>query len=145
MPQQLPDAEPIVRSVRKGWIKKGRLEYGAYRPSANRTLISVLQGSYGADWCQAMSINLLGPDYAGFAVHSAAEIRSLGAQVLDAPEDFVGHAHIDHIDPPLPPNNPLGPEANRALNARCKELARIARYHADSRESAARFSEDHLV
>jgi hypothetical protein len=144
MPEHMPDDEPVVRSVRKGWVKKGVLLYNAYRPSANRTLISVLRGSFGVDWCQAKSMLLTNADYAGIAVHRVQQIRDLGILVVDAPEDFEGHAHIDHIDPPLPPNDPLSPEVNKVLNDRCKELARIADYHPDGFGSPERFQERHL-
>lgn len=145
MLEHLPDDEPVVRSIRKTWLnKKGVLTYSAYRPSPNKTLISVLRGSFGADWCQAKSMLLTSADYAGIAVHRAQQIRDLGILVVDAPEDFEGHAHIDHIDPPLPANDPLSPEVNKLLNDRCKELARIADYHPDVFGSPERFQEKHL-
>ncbi|QPI09744.1 hypothetical protein IM687_00570 [Stutzerimonas stutzeri] len=130
----IPDNEAVVRSIRTGWLKKGEVTYSAFRPSANKTLISVLRGSWGNAWCLEKSAEIAGADYAGFAVLLAKQIRDLSAKVEDAPEGpgcFPGHAHIDHVDPPLPPNNPLGPEANRALNDRCRAMAKAARYYPD--------------
>lgn len=130
----IPGDEFVLRSVRKGWLKRGELTYSAYRPSANKTLISVLRGSMGVEWCREKAVEITGAEYAGLAVLQAAKVRELGALVLDAPDGpgcFPGHAHIDHIDPPMPLGDPLAPEINRVLNDRCKALAKASVYHPD--------------
>ena len=127
MPRTIKDDELIVRSVRKGWVKKGQLLYSAFRPPAEVTVVSVLSGLMGEDFCKAKSKEICKADYAGMASIRAFEIRALEADVVDAPEDFEGHLHIDHIDPPAPSSNPLAPELNKALNDRCKALAKKAR------------------
>jgi hypothetical protein len=131
MPRIIKDDEVIVRGIRKGWVKKGKLQYGAFRPPAEVTLVSVLSGNFGADFCKAKSKEICKADYIGMASIRAGEIRALEADVLDAPEDFEGHLHIDHIDPPAPSSNPLAPELNKALNDRCKALAAKARLNLD--------------
>lgn len=137
MPDVIPDSESIVRSIRNGWVKKGKVVYSAYRPSANKTLISVLRGSQGTGWCRDKAIEIAGSEYAGIAVLCAHQIRSLSALVVDAPDGdgcFPGHAHIDHKDPPLPPGDPLAPEVNKLLNDRCKALAKAATFYPDTIE-----------
>lgn len=132
MPRAITDEELIVRGVRKGWVKKGELLYGAFRPPPEVTVVSVLSGLMGDDFCKAKSKHICKADYVGMAAIRAGEIRALEADVVDAPEDFEGHLHIDHIDPPVPSSNPLSPELNKALNARCKALAKTARLCIDS-------------
>jgi hypothetical protein len=127
MPRTIMDDELIVRSIRKGWIKKGELLYSAFRPPAEVTVVSVLSGLMGDDFCKAKSREICKADYVGMASIKALDIRVLEADVVDAPEDFEGHLHIDHIDPPAPSSNPLAPELNKALNDRCKALAKKAR------------------
>ncbi|MEE4698588.1 hypothetical protein V2K91_25425 [Pseudomonas alliivorans] len=131
MPEAITDDELIVRSVRKNWLKRGELQYPAFRPSAGKTLISVIRGKMGVDFCKTKSVEILAAEYVGLATILAGDIRALEALVEDYPQDFVGHAHIDHIDPPLPPNDPLSPAVNKVLNDRCKALARKAKFHAD--------------
>lgn len=134
----IPDDEVVLRSVRKGWLKRGELTYSAYRPSANNTLVSVLRGSMGIEWCRDKAVDITGSEYVGLAVLRAQKVRELGALVVDAPDGpgcFPGHAHIDHVDPPLPQGDPLAPEVNKVLNDRCKALAKASTYHPDEAEN----------
>lgn len=133
MSRIIADEEEIVRSVNRHWVKKGKLQYSAFRPSTGKTLISVIAASEGADYCKNKSVEIHKQDYLGLAVLQAGEVRALGALVVDAPDDFRGHAHIDHVNPPVPPSpDPLDPAPNREINDRCKALARQARYFEDS-------------
>lgn len=140
MPEAITDDELIVRSVRKTWLKRGELQYSAFRPSAGKTLISVIRGNMGDDFCKAKSVEILAAEYAGLATIIAGDIRALEALVVDHPEDFAGHAHIDHIDPPLPPNDPLSPAVNKVLNDRCKALAKKAVFHPDEKPEELRWT-----
>lgn len=140
MPDFIHDEEKIVRSVRKTWVKKGAVTYSAYRPSPNKTLISVLRGSMGGEWCREKSVEIASAEYAGVAVLQALQVRELGALVLDAPDGpgcFPGHAHIDHVDPPLPQGDPLAPQINKLLNDRCKALAKASVYYPDTADNQA--------
>lgn len=131
MHRTVKDDELIIRSLRKGWVKKGKLQYGAFRPPAEVTMVSVLSGLMGDDFCKSKSKDICQEDYVGMASLLASEIRALEADVVDAPEDFEGHLHIDHIDPAIPSGNPLAPVLNKALNDRCKALATRARLNLD--------------
>lgn len=140
MPRAIKDEELIVRSVRKGWVKKGQLQYSAFRPPAEVTVVSVLSGLLGEDFCKTKSKEICRADYFGMASIRAEEIRALEADVVDAPEDFDGHVHIDHINPPAPSSNPLAPELNKALNDRCKALAKKARLNIDPEPEAEKWT-----
>jgi hypothetical protein len=132
MPDVIPNDEILVRGVKKDWLnKRGELQYGAFRPSAGKTLVSVIRGIMGNDFCKDKSKEIHGEKYIGLSVLSAGEVRSFDINVDDAPDDFEGHAHIDHINPPLPNHEALAPEVNAVLNERCKAMAKAARFHVD--------------
>lgn len=138
MSRAIQDEEIVVRSIKRDWLKNGRLQYSAFRPSTGKTLVSLISAIEGADYCKDKSVQIHLDKYSGLAVLQAGEIRALGALVVDAPEDFQGHIHLDHIDPPVPSTqNPLEPGANKVLNDRCRALAKLARYHQDAEPAGA--------
>lgn len=86
----------------------------------------------GASFCKNKSKEIAKEKYVGMAALTVSEVLSTGAAVHDAQDEYPGHAHIDHIDPPVQPNNPHDPVENAALNKRCRELAAMSRIYVDA-------------
>ncbi len=89
----------------------------------------------GGDFCkvQAKKIAAEGDDdkeYKGLAVIFAHQIRHVGAEVHDAPEDYCGHAEISYgikIEPHEPPDS----EDSKRLTEMTQHMFKLAVYHQD--------------
>ena len=70
-------------------------------------------------------------EYIGLVALPAQSIRRLGSKVLDAPEEYFGHAHIDHEFPTPNANEPASAVENARAVARYKSLADASKCHVD--------------
>lgn len=136
-PQEVEDGETIVRCICSPYHldKRGALHWKAFQPRSGSAKVSVIRhGVVGSNFCKERGKELSDPSadkvYSGLAAILALSIRSAGAEVEDAPQDFPGHAHIDHqIE--VEPYRPLAPHVLEVLRDRCKALKSIARYYSD--------------
>jgi len=88
----------------------------------------------GVDFCKAegKKIAAEGADkeYKGLAVIIADQIRSVGADVHDAREDYCGHAEISYgikVEPHEPPDS----ENSKRLTEMTQSMFKLAVYHQD--------------
>lgn len=126
------DSETIIRALKTPYhfdAKKKKLKPAAFRPPAGKSVISVMRQLIGDDACKDHAVRIGASDYVGLAALSSAGIRRIGSEVLDAPAEYFGHAHIDHQLPPPIANEPASAEAN----ARYKALADASKCHVDEK------------
>lgn len=137
LPVDIHDAETIIRTTKASYHlnpAQTRLKHQAFRPRAGERVISVMRQLMGDEFCKNKSVEIcqLSPgDYAGLTALTAAEIRRAGSIVYDHPQDFVGHAHIDHQLPPIPRDQPAPADLLPQYDERCKRLAAAAIFHKD--------------
>src|SRR5260370_565691 len=117
LPVEVSHDEKIARAVisPRHFHKKRRSEVTdrLFRPQNGTDRVSVMRLSHlGQDSCKskAKEIAAIGTDsqYKGLAVLTAEKIRQTGAEVLDAPADYCGHAEIAcgiRVEPNEPPNS----------------------------------------
>jgi hypothetical protein len=130
---EVDDAETIVRAIKTPHHinkRKGTLRPAAFLPRGGESRISVMRQLMGDDFCKSKGVEICGSEYMGLAVISAGTIRTIGSSVVDAREEWLGHAHVDHgltnlRKPEL--NEPHDPE----LTERCKQLAEASVFHVD--------------
>jgi hypothetical protein len=144
IPIEIDDTEVIVRVIFQPYHvnKKGRLKPKAFQSPAGKDEISVIRHTYvGTTFCKckAKEIEVKGntgkeksqlKTYLGLAVLNALHIRSVGSDVNDSRDLFLGHADIHH-GIVLEPNEP--PESSQAmlLNERLRLLADKAAFYPD--------------
>ncbi len=145
IPIDIDDTEVIVRAIFQPYHvnKKGRLKPKAFQSPAGKDEVSVIRHTYVGTYfckCNAKEIEANGnigkeknqlKTYQGFAVLKALHIRSVGSDVNDSRDFFLGHADIHH-GIVLEPNEP--PDSNQAmlLNERLRELVeKLAIYYPD--------------
>ncbi|MGY8811454.1 MAG: hypothetical protein ACKVK5_10510 [Pseudomonadales bacterium] len=123
----IEDSEVIVRALKTPVhydLKKKRLKPAAFRPPKGSSIISVAR-PHGVETCREqirsqVSGNVI---YSGLGAILAMDIRKAGSELEDAPEDFDGHAHIDHgIVMPID-GEPLPAELNLLFTTRLRDLA----------------------
>jgi hypothetical protein len=130
IPVEIAPLEKIVRAIifpSHFDKKKGTVTYRAFRPKSDDQL-SVIRALLGADFCKAKGREIAGKDKTckGLAVLTAAEIRSVGAKVIDSREIYCGHAHISY-GVVIEANEPLSAEADMKVRA----LFNLAKYYSD--------------
>jgi hypothetical protein len=128
------DFEKIIRSIKTPYYwnpKKKVLKPAAFRPKAGLSVVSVIRHIMGDDFCKNKSVEIAKDSYIGLAVITARQIRILGSEVVDYREDFLGHAHVDHGFPALPPDEPQGSIENEKMQLRCKALADASTFFLD--------------
>ena len=138
LPNEIDDAERIVRAIKFPYHvnKSGnKLRPSAFRPEHGKSVVSVIRQLMGNDFCKNKAVELFDDAYIGLAVIRAGEIRKTGSQVYNAPEDYVGHAHIDHEFPTPPPHEPQESADNERMTLRCKALVDACLFHRDQRPS----------
>lgn len=129
---KISDDEILIRGLSSDVCKNGKLHWRAFRPSVGNPLVSVMRGLMGANFCKNKSKEIAANKYVGMAALSVFQVLETGAAVHDAQDEYPGHAHIDHIDPPVQPHNPIDPVENAELNNRCRKLAELSRIYIDS-------------
>ena len=137
LPPDIDDAERIVRAVKTPYhVKKGKLKPAAFRPQPGQSIISVMRQLMGDDFCKDKAVEIAKASYVGLAVLAAYAIRAAGSEVHDAPNDFIGHAHIDHgFSSPLE-NEPPSPQETERMNTRYRSLADASTLHIDHSPTA---------
>jgi len=143
IPIDIDDTEVIVRAIFEPYhVKKGKLKLQALKSPADKDEVSVIRHSYmGTDFCKrkANEIEAYGnigkeksqvKTYQGFAVLKALHIRSVGSDVTDSRDLFLGHADMHH-GIVLEPNEP--PESSQAmmLSERLRLLVDKAVFYSD--------------
>ena len=145
LPPLIDDAETIVRAVKTPAhfdTKKSVIKAAAYKPPVGKSIISVMrqsaqdeQSATSDDYCKNKCAEVGGVTYVGMLAILAKSIRDKNCVLVDAPEDYLGHAHIDHGFPRPPENEPDRAEAVAALNERCKDLLKASKQHVDPEPS----------
>lgn len=138
LPVVVDDRENIARALKLSVhfdARKNVLKHNCFRPKAGGAIVSVIRSVIGENACKSHGLRICGSDFLGFAVLSAAEIRKQDAEVSNAPDDFFGHAHIEHgtPSPVIVEHEPLDPELNEKMVARCKALLKASRFLRDLR------------
>ena len=141
LPPLIDDAETIVRAVKTPAhfdSKKRVIKAAAYKPPVGLSVISVMrqsakdeQSATSDDYCKNKSAEVAGASYVGMLAILAKSIRDNACTLEDAPDDYLGHAHVDHGFPRPPENEPDSAEAVASLNERCKELLKASKQHLD--------------
>jgi hypothetical protein len=141
------DSETIVRALKTPAhfdLKKGKLKAAAFRPPVGKSVISVMRQLIGDDLCKDHSVHICGVHYLGLAALTAVTIRQTDSQVFDAPEDFYGHAHIDHGFPSPDPHEPALAVENERATLRYRFLAAASKYQVDPTPASKGWSGDSL-
>ncbi|MFT8233504.1 hypothetical protein ACLNBI_18370 [Pseudomonas guariconensis] len=132
LPAEICSKEILIRALSSDVVKKGKVHWRAFRPPVGNPLTSVMRAMIGLDFCKDKSKSIFTDRYVGMAAVTVSEVLDTEAKVDDAQDEYPGHAHINHIDPPVLANDPNDPTANLKLNNRCKTLADKARVYIDS-------------
>ena len=144
IPIDIDDTEVIVRAIFQPYHvnKKGRLKPKAFQSPAGKDEVSVIRHSYvGTAFCKGKAKEIeakgnMGKEksqlktYKGFAVLKALHIRSVGSDVNDSQDLFLGHADIHH-GIVLEPNEPHESSKSMMLNERLRLLADKAVFYPD--------------
>jgi hypothetical protein len=137
IPIPVADDERIVRAIMvpAHLDQKGRLKRAAFRPAPETDAVSAMRAEYMTETdCKVHAKKAANPNakYVGFAKISAREIRECGSEVVDAREDFFGHAHICHGIASPPRGEPLPPQILKQLEERLDCLRNKSRFIPDS-------------
>lgn len=141
------DSETIVRALKTPYhfdVTKKKLKPAAFRPPIGESVISVMRQLIGDDACKDHAVRIGKEKYVGLAALSAQSIRQLGSKVLDAPEEYSGHAHIDHEFPAPNANEPASAVENERAVARYKSLADVSKCHVDLKPEVKGWSGESL-
>lgn len=134
LPDVVGDEEIIVRALKTPAhydSKKNRLKPAAFRAPPGGTVISVARSLVGIGVCKSNVTR--GPDYIGFGAIRAHSIRRYGSTVVDAPEDYYGHAHVEHPSPAPARDEPQESAANLEYVSRLRNLISATRTYIDER------------
>ncbi len=99
-PDQIDDDEIIVRALFSPYhiADSGKLKKEAFKPQRGSNKISVMRHSWlGSSGCKKKAKELAKPDkiYKGFAALRAKQITNIKCKVVDARNEYEGHAHIE--------------------------------------------------
>ena len=128
------DSETIVRALKTPYhfdTKKKKLKPAAFRPPIGESVISVMRQLIGDEECKNHAVTIGKENYVGLAALTAKSIRQCDSKVLDAPDEYYGHAHIDHEFPAPNANEPASAIENERAVARYKSLADVSKCHVD--------------
>jgi hypothetical protein len=136
---EIPDDEVIVRALKNPVHvnrKNGKLKSGAYMPPPGKSIISVarIPGVVASKAAVKKSIadaNNPAISYIGFSAIYASTVREARSEVVDAPEDYYGHAHIDHKIKAPDRNEPQDPEVNEIYITKIKVMLEKAKAYID--------------
>lgn len=147
VPIPIAGEERIVRAIMvpAHLDKKGRLKRAAFRPAPDTDMVSVMRADYLTETeCKVHAKHAANPNakYIGFAKIVANDIRECGSEVVDAREDFLGHAHVCHGIPSPPRGEPLAPEILKALEDRLDCLRGRSTFVLDSNVESDTWDQD---
>lgn len=132
------DNETIVRVIKSPYHlhkkRKSEITKRAFQPSRNGSnIISVIRQVMGDDFCKNKGVEISSGAYFGMAAALVGHTRQVGAAVVDAREDFLGHAHIEHPYPHLKPvdGEPVNARQLELLDDYYKRLLSVFTYHPD--------------
>lgn len=137
IPVEVSDDERIARAVMVPAHfdeKKRKLKRAAFKPAPGTNLLSVIRANFltGAE-CKAKAKAAANEraTYIGFARIIAKHVRETGVEVVDAREDFMGHAHFVYDITPPPRGEPLPPDVAQKLDLQLSALANCAEFLPD--------------
>lgn len=143
--KEIDPNEVLIRSLSSDVVKKGRPHWRVFRPPVGEPMTSVMRALMGGDFCKNKSKEIARDRYIGMAAITVSQVLDTDAKVHDAQNEYPGHAHIDHIDPPVLANDPSEPDQNIKLNNRCKTLAGLARVYLDPAPEVAGWQGPELI
>lgn len=141
LPLEIADDEAVVRIITNKMLKSGgKIHRNAFQPRRGVSGgISVIRHDYmGSDFCKhhgkTKVQKLESPDsriYKGLAAVRVMTFRSLGGNVHDTRDQFLGHADacVGMVRPGQP--DPLDPEVQLAFDKRLDAILAKTRYFPD--------------
>src|SRR6266851_7600108 len=135
LPVAVSNSEKIGRAIIHPYHfhkKRPEWTHRAFLPQPGTDRISVIRLTYmGVDFCKAKAKKIAaegdGKEYRGLAVIVADQIRSIGAEVHDASDDYCGHAEISFgikVEPHEPPDS----EDSKRLTEMTQSMFKLAVY-----------------
>lgn len=145
IPVDVADNEKIVRAVIYPFHfdrRKNRLKKDLFKSKPGKDEVSVIRGTYkDASFCKAKGREVAAASdigkCVGLAVLLAYQIRKTRSEVHDSRNEYCGHAHISHGVVAAPPNEPLPPDQQLALDEKLDSLIRDAVFRVDPDQQAA--------
>lgn len=139
IPVAIADDEKIVRAIVYPFHvdrKKKKLKAAAFKSKPGTDEVSVVRATFkGADFCKAKGREIAASstkgEYVGLAVLLVCQVHDAGSEVHDSRNVYCGHAHISHGIIAPPPNEPLPPDQQLALDKKLEMLRDGAEFHAD--------------
>ena len=146
LPKRVFGEEIVVRAIFSPYHVSSngeKLKPKAFAPSPETDEISIMRKSFlGHDQCKRKAHELESPEhhkvYRGFAVMYVYKIRSLGCQVVDSRDEFLGHADIRTGIACPPRGIPMEPEMRAKSDSISANLLKISEYIMDSRPILSR-------
>lgn len=132
IPIELTDDECVVRAIKTPYhVKDGKPYWRALKPSAGKSIISIIRQCMGDNFCKDKSKSIDPKSYLGLLATRAVSYRSKECLVFDHRKDFCGHAHVDHQIVMPDKGVPLAPAVSEALKIRCEEILKASQWHQD--------------
>jgi hypothetical protein len=142
LPVEISNDEIIVRALlTPQHVKNGTARRQALKPKATETAVSVIRQRMSTDFCKKKAQELaanIGPKmkppniYWGLLTLKAADIRSVGAEVTDSRDVYLGHADLDHQFPAIPQDDPVASaQQQKEIHDRIDALLAISKIHQD--------------
>lgn len=149
LPLEISNDERIGRAIKVPAHydnRKRRLKTAAFRPAPETNLVSVMRGTYlSVDQCKALAkAASKQAEYLGLAQIGSGEVRECGPELVDARDEFWGHAHIVHEVTP-PRGEPLPPEVQARFDATLRCLRDKATFYPDPDPAAENWSGEALA
>ena len=137
LPINLLDEEKVIRVIKTPYYfhstRKNELVPKAFFPPPGKSDVWVVRHILGDDACVKQSRSTAkAEEYAGMLVVKSGTVRILGSTVYDHRHDYCGHAHINHGIVMPTKGGTLNPQDREILNARCKAIIALCKFHPDS-------------
>lgn len=138
---EIADEDVIARAIKTPVHvdrKRGTVKTGAYMPPIGMSIISATRLPGVAEAKKAiLAADAARPNrdvtirYYGFSAIYAGSIRANGSTVYDAPDDYYGHAHIDHGVAVPERGEPKDSATNLVLIPKLEAMAKAAKAYVD--------------
>lgn len=150
LPVEVGDTETVVRAIKspfhfKNSKSKTSLSKVAFQPRRGKREVSVIRQLMGDDFCKDQAVAIAASDpnstYEGLAPALVRAIRAANADVVDARDDFCGHAHlISPEERPRDDGDPPDPEVIESLDEFYKAMIALFVWYADPSPTALGWS-----
>lgn len=141
LPVEVRDTETVVRVIKSPYHfrnhkTKTRLSKAAFQPRKGKREISVIRQILGDDFCKDKSVAIASKDpnseYEGLAPALVRAIRAANGDVIDAREDYCGHAHlISPEERPRDDGDPPDPQVMEKLDEFYNAMIELFAWYAD--------------